>query len=149
MGSNMQAEAARKAELLKKRREAAKAKREAIKKLREQATQESDDAKEDALIEMLTAEEVELEKIENTIRLTEKQKAAFDAQFTNEHEKLNQIRADFEKNNADFTINMEAEAARKSEMLKKRREAAKAKRDAAKKIREEAAQETDPVKKEA
>ena len=101
------------------------AKREAIKKLREQAAQETDDAKEEALIEVLNAEELELEKIENTIKLTEKQSAAFDAHLTNQQGKVDQIRADFEKNNADFIKTMEAEAVRKSEMLKKRREAAK------------------------
>ena len=81
--------------------------------------------KKEALIQELAAEELELTKLDNTIKQTEQHNAAFDTHMVNRQAKADQIRADFEKNNAQFDKNMEAEMARKSELLKKRREAAK------------------------
>ena len=108
------------------RAELYQAKREAVKKLREQIAQETDlTPKKEALIQELAAEELELTKLDNTIKQTEQHNAAFDTHMVNRQAKADQIRADFEKNNAQFDKNMEAEMARKSELLKKRREAAK------------------------
>merc|ERR1719201_2827543 len=98
----LQAEAALKSELLKKRRAAAKAKREAVAKLHEQAAQETDAAKKEELQQELTAEQLELENLEDTVKQTEQEKEAFDTQLADRQRKLNQIRADFNKNNSDF-----------------------------------------------
>merc|ERR1711934_578198 len=86
----LQAEAARKSELLKKRRAAAKAKREAVAKLREQAAQQTDATKKEELQQELGAEQLEL--LEDTLRQTEQEKEAFDAQLVDRQRKLNQIR---------------------------------------------------------
>ena len=66
-----------------------------------------------------------MEQLESTIRRTEQQNADFESQLFDRQRELDQIRAEFDKNNAEFEKNMQAEAARKSELLKKRREAAK------------------------
>ena len=101
------------------------AKREAVAKLHEQAAQETDAAKKEELQQELTAEQLELENLEDTIKQTEQEKEAFDAQLVDRQRKLDQIRANFDKNNSDFEKGLQAEAARKSELLKKRRAAAK------------------------
>merc|ERR1712110_1313911 len=61
---------------------------------------------------------------------TEQEKATFETQLADKQRKLDQIRADFDKNNSNFEKSLQAEAARKSELLKMRRAAAQAKRDA-------------------
>ena len=101
------------------------AKREAIKKLREQAAQETDPAKKEALLKELAAAELEAEKIENTIKLTEEQDTDFETKLFDRQRKADKIVADFEKNNAEFDKSMQAEMARRAELLKQRREAAK------------------------
>ena len=101
------------------------AKRDAAKEKRRQAAQETDPVKKEALQQELTVKELELEKIEGTITRTERQNVAFDALLTDRQRTLDQIRADFERNNAEFERSLQAEAARTSELLRKRREAAR------------------------
>merc|ERR1719174_882669 len=78
---------------------------------------------------------------------TEQEKATFETQLADKQRKLDQIRADFDKNDSNFEKGLQAEAARKSELLTMRRAAAKAKREAVAKLHEQAAQETDAAKK--
>ena len=101
------------------------AKREAVRKLREQISQETDPAKKAALIQEFAMEQLDMEQLESTIRRSEQKDADFENRLFNKQRELDQIRADFDKNNAEFESNMQAEAARKSELLKERREAAK------------------------
>ena len=79
------------------------------------------------LMEEMEATQRDIKRLQENISgaKTEQEKAAFATQLVDRQRQLDQIRADFETSNSDFEKGLQAEAARKSELLKKRRAAAK------------------------
>ena len=79
------------------------------------------------VMEEMEAMQLEVDQLQDEIEAakTEEEKAFLATQSLDRQRELDKVRADFEKNNAEFDKKLQAEMARRAEFLKERREAAK------------------------
>ena len=79
------------------------------------------------VMEAMETIQMDVDRLQEAIKTakTDEEKAILVNQLFDKKRELDQIRADYEKNNAEFEKNLKAEMERRAELLKERREAAK------------------------